>query len=346
MTIYLEAFGKKSKLGNIPAFLSSWLSTLAVTPGTIAVIALTSSEYLFKSIFGDCPMHQSATILLSAIIIISCMVINYYSVKWASRINNIFSLGKIAALVLITGFGIYYLAIGKTQNLNEDFQLTETRPAKWTTAFYLALYSYDGWYSLNTVVEEIKNPRKNLPLSILISLSLIIILYVMVNVSYLTLLTPQEMLSSTAVALSWAEKAFGKYSFVILIAVFISNYGSCLVLFLCNTRITYAAARDSNLPKILSMINIDHLTPAPSIIATGIIALLMILSSDIYALLEFFTFIIWIFYALNLFALLIIKRRNAKEVANVEVTPANGNNVSKKREYKLNVNFLELKFFY
>ena len=65
-------------------------------------------------------------------------------------------MGKIAALVLITGFGIYFLAIGKVENLNEDFKLTETRPAKWATAFYLALYSYDGWYSLNTVVEEIK----------------------------------------------------------------------------------------------------------------------------------------------------------------------------------------------
>ena len=45
-------------------------------------------------------------------------------------------------------------------NLKPDFELTETSPSKWATAFYLALYSYDGWYSLNTVVEEIKNPKK------------------------------------------------------------------------------------------------------------------------------------------------------------------------------------------
>ena len=121
----------------------------------------------------------------------------------------------------------------------------------------------------------------------------------MVNISYLTLLSPTEMLSSTAVthlfiiisilsmqnskysyskvALSWADKSFGKYSVIILVAVFISNYGTCLVLFLCNTRITYAAARDSMLPKILSMLNVDNLTPTPSILITGIISLFMIL---------------------------------------------------------------------
>ena len=78
---------------------------------------------------------------------------------------------------------------------------------------------------------------RNLPLAILISLSLITILYVLLNVSYLTLLSSEQMLSTTAVALTWADIAFGKYSVIILIAVFIANYGSLLSIMLSSTRL-------------------------------------------------------------------------------------------------------------
>ena len=59
---------------------------------------------------------------------------------------------------------------------------------------------------------------------------------------------------------------------------------------LSNTRISFAAARDSNLPKLLSMLDADHLTPTPSILLTGLISLLMLISSDIYGLIDFFSF--------------------------------------------------------
>jgi len=96
---------------------------------------LTSAEYLIKAIFNKNTVSNYVTIGITALIIsiylrknknvkktlmkifflhqVSCTLINCYSVKLASRINSVFGLGKIAALVLITGFGIYYLAIGK-----------------------------------------------------------------------------------------------------------------------------------------------------------------------------------------------------------------------------------------
>lgn len=156
--------------------------------------------------------------------------------KWSTRINNVFSFGKTAALVLITGFGIYNLIRGRVDNLRPDFEKSERAPFKWATAFYYGLFSYDGWFALNNVTEEIKNPKRNLPLAILISLSLIIVLYIFVNISYLTLLSVDEMLANPAVALDWGEKALGSYSFVILVSVFISNYGSCLSLMISSTR--------------------------------------------------------------------------------------------------------------
>jgi amino acid transporter len=313
-----EAFKDTNRFGDLPAFLSAWLSTLAITPGCITVIALTSSEYLCRAIFGRCYISQTVVNLIAALLIISCIVINCYSVKWSSRINNVFSVGKIAGLVLITGFGVYYLAIGKIDNLQPDFEKTSSNAVSWASAFYIGLYSYDGWYAINNVVEEVKNPKRNLPLAIFISLTLITVLYLLVNVSYLTLLSAEQMMSTPAVALKWADIAFGQYySFIILIAVFIANYGSVLSIMLSNTRISFAAARDSNLPKILSMLDADHLTPTPSILLTGLISLLMLISSDIYGLIDFFSFFIWFFYGLNITALLVIKYKKKKQQKNV-----------------------------
>jgi len=54
--------------------------------------------------------------LVNILKIVSCVLINLYSVQWASRLNNLFGLGKVGALVLITGFGIYNLIIGENIN--------------------------------------------------------------------------------------------------------------------------------------------------------------------------------------------------------------------------------------
>jgi amino acid transporter len=49
---------------------------------------------------------------------------------------------------------------GKTTNFEQDFSIVEKSPAKWATAFYFGLYSYDGWSALNNIVEEIKKPKR------------------------------------------------------------------------------------------------------------------------------------------------------------------------------------------
>lgn len=145
--------------------------------------------------------------------------INCFSVKLSSRINSVFGIGKVVALLIIIVFGIvnlfkgklnglnyFYLiympfSIGKNENLKLDIAISETNPVKYVTAFYYGLFTYDGWSSLNNLTEELKNPRRNLPLAIGISLVSIIFLYLMANISYLTVLSPNEMITSSAVAL-------------------------------------------------------------------------------------------------------------------------------------------------
>ena len=62
------------------------------------------------------------------------------------------------------------------------------------TAFYSGLWAYDGWNNLNYVTEEIINPKKNLPLSLVISIPLVTFCYLLVNISYLVVMSPSEMM--------------------------------------------------------------------------------------------------------------------------------------------------------
>ena len=68
------------------------------------------------------------------------------------------------------------------------------------TAFYSGLWAYDGWNNLNYVTEEIINPKRNLPLSIIIAIPMVTICYLLVNISYLAVMSPSEMMISDAVA--------------------------------------------------------------------------------------------------------------------------------------------------
>ncbi|GIZ03088.1 y+L amino acid transporter 2 [Caerostris extrusa] len=72
-------------------------------------------------------------------------------------------------------------------------------------SFYYALYAYGGWTSLNYVTEEVKDPSKNIPRNIYISLPLVTVIYMLTNVAYLAVLTQVEMLSSNAVAVTFIQ---------------------------------------------------------------------------------------------------------------------------------------------
>lgn len=89
---------------------------------------------------------------------------------------------------------------GRYENFANPFENSNYNPGNIAVAFYSGLFCYAGWSYLNFVVEEVKEPNKNLPRSIWIGLTTVIIVYSLTNVAYFTLLTPKEMLESNAVA--------------------------------------------------------------------------------------------------------------------------------------------------
>jgi len=119
---------------------------------------------------------------------------------------------------------------------------------------------------LNFVTEELKDPLKNLPRAIYISMPFVTIIYVLANVAYFAVLTPNELLSTSAVAVTYAEKALGPLILVMPIFVAISTFGSLNGGIFASSRLFFVGARCGYLPTFAATVNIKYFTPIPSLI--------------------------------------------------------------------------------
>lgn len=143
---------------------------------------------------------------------------------------------------------------------------TKTSPSAIASSFYSGLFSFAGWNYLNFIVEEVRNPYKNLPRAIYISLPMVTIIYVLANVAYFAVLSPVQMLSSPAVAVTFGDQALGIFSWIIPVSVAMSAFGGLNGCILTSSRLFFVGSRAGLLPQFLSFVNIHYLTPIPALI--------------------------------------------------------------------------------
>lgn len=180
--------------------------------------------------------------------------------------QNLFMFTKIAALVIVIIIGVVWMCMGHTENFENAFANTETDPGKLSLAFYSGIFSYAGWNYLNFMTEELRDPYKNLPRAIYISLPLVTAIYVLANMAYLAVLTPQEMIASNAIAVTFGDKVLTMGKWVIPIMVAVSAFGGLSVHIMTSSRMCFVGARNGHMPAILSHINVSKYTPTPSLV--------------------------------------------------------------------------------
>ncbi|XP_050807606.1 b(0,+)-type amino acid transporter 1-like [Gopherus flavomarginatus] len=293
--------------GSLPAFLFAYTSIIVVRPASMAGVSLSFAEYAVAPFYQGCSTPQVVVKCTAASCILLLTIINCLNVRLATAIMNIFTVAKLLVLLVIVIGGVVLLINGHTQSFQDAFQNTTAGIGPVGAAFYQGLWSYDGWNNLNFVTEELRKPEVNLPKAMMIAIPLVTCLYLLVNVSYFAALTPAELLSSGAVAISWGNKVLGSWVWVISLSVALSSFGSANGTFFSGGRVCYIASREGHMPDILSMAHVRCLTPSPALIFTSAIALIMIIPGNFSSIVNFFSFTAWLFYGTTIAGLLYLK---------------------------------------
>lgn len=210
----------------------NWMSRLSLFSyiKLQAIVALTFAEYAAKPFFPSCSTPQEIVKILAAICLCLLTAINCISTKLSMKVQDIFTAGKLIALVSIIFMGVLSFFISDTNNF-EDAWDGNYDPKSISYAFMQGLFAFGGWNYLNFVTGELQDPYKwvdlmlnfmiylnwfslrNLPRAIYIGMPIVTIIYVLTNLSYFAVIPGDEMKSSLAVAVvsyffHWYNKCF------------------------------------------------------------------------------------------------------------------------------------------
>uniref|UniRef100_H3APS3 Solute carrier family 7 member 10 n=1 Tax=Latimeria chalumnae TaxID=7897 RepID=H3APS3_LATCH len=270
--------------GGLAGFLLLWSAVLIMYPTSLAVIALTFSNYVLQPVFPDCIPSYHASRVLSTVCLLLLTWVNCSSVRLATRIQDVFTAGKLLALGLIIVIGLVQICREKVFHIipNLEFKWMAPSVGQVALAFLQGSFAFSGWNFLNYVTEELVDPRRNLPRAIFISIPLVTFVYAFTNIAYFTAMSPQELLSSNAVAVTFGEKLLGVMSCVMPISVALSTFGGINGYLFTSSRLCFSGAREGHLPSFLAMIHLKHCTPIPA---------LLVCVSSIYSLVLSNTFV-------------------------------------------------------
>lgn len=300
-TYIMEAFGPQM------AFIRLWSDLIVIRPAGMAVISLAFGQYILEPLFMPCHIPPLAVKLATAIGITTVMCLNSMSVTWTARIQIVLTFSKLLAITLIIVPGLYQLFKGETQNFENAFLMSDVKFSGMPLAFYSGMYAYAGWFYLNFVTEEVSHPEKTLPLAICISMIIVTACYVLANLAYYTVMTAEELLDSDAVAVTFAEKLMGKFSIIVPVFVALSCFGSMNGCIFAVSRMFYVASREGQLPGVLSMIHVRRNTPLAAVLIMYPMTMLQIFVGDIYSLLNFMSFLRWLFIGVVVLGLIYLR---------------------------------------
>lgn len=271
------------------AFLSGIMNFVLSSSGSIALLSLVFAEVL-SYIF---PMSTVFIKLIAAVLIILLTLVNVLGIKMGAWVQKVFFVAKIIPLagIIILGlfFGTEQVQLGFSPQGNPGFLAVLPMIG---FAIVTTLWAYEGWTNLNTVAGEMKDVKKDLPKALTFSIILVTIIYVLFVIALYRLIpfsTLQTLDGSANLPIIAMMSRFGEVGMIfILVSVMISIFGALNGSVIVFPRVYYAMSIDQTFFKSFSKLHPKYQTPYIAMIASGIMALILLL----FNLRELLTFVV------------------------------------------------------
>ena len=293
-------------------------------------------------VLGNMDVGLSTQNLVAVLVVVFLSVLNIFGVKLGAAVQNVFTFAKTAALLglvllgLIVGRNAQAIAANFGSNFWHNAALGALHPVQVGAGGPIALvgtitilavaqvgslFSADAWNNVTFTAGEVRNPQRNLPLSLAIGTGVVIFLYVMANVVYLTALPlvgdPNgttlvtrgiQHASEDRVATAVMEQIFGSSGAQIMaVLILISGFGCNNGLILAGARVYYAMAKDGLFFKGAAKLHPKYKTPAYSLIMQCLWTCILCISGSYGQLLDYIIFAVLVFYILTIAGLFILR---------------------------------------
>jgi basic amino acid/polyamine antiporter, APA family len=331
-------------------FLYGWTLFLIIQSGTIAAVAVAFAKYtgvlvpslgtnnLLFTILG---LKISAGQLLAIFIIVVLSYINIRGLRHGKLVQDVFTLAKIVSILALIILGIIigsnahaiqanfsdiwkgqwiHMSSGKIEWIE---QLTGFSViAAIGVAMVGSLFSSDAWNNITFTAGEVKDPKRNIPLSLFLGTLTVTIIYFLVNISYLLVLPLKgdpagsgisalgiQFAAEDRVATAAANIFLGEPAAIVMaVLIMISTFGCNNGLILAGARVYYAMAKDNLFFKKVGVLN-KNSVPANALIIQAVWASILCLSGNYGQLLDYVIFAVLIFYMLTIAGVFILRKK-------------------------------------
>ena len=293
------------------SFLYGWARMTVIVAGSIAVFGYLFGDYMSRII----NLGAYSSSIWAAIVVGGLTAINYIGIREGKFTQNIFTVIEVGGLVLIVVTGLIIAG----EPAAPAVQATGDKPwymgAGLGSAMVFVLFTYGGWNDAAYISAEVRDREKNMARALLVSISIVTVLYVLVNIAYMNGLGYDAMARSDAVAADLLKTVLGTtgeklISFMIAVAAFTSVNGSIIV----GARSNYALGRDWPIFEYIGRWDEASGSPRNAIVVQGVIALALVAFGAVYntgfkGLVEYSLPVFWGFFVLVGIALFVLRAK-------------------------------------
>lgn len=297
--------------GPSPAFLYGWARMTVIVAGSIAVFAYLFGDYLSRVV--NLGAHSSA--IWAALVVVVLTAVNYRGIREGKATQNLFTTLEVGGLVLIVLAGLVFAAPPQAAVPAAGGDQPWYMGAGLGSAMIFVLFTYGGWNDAAYISAEVRDRERNMARALLIAISLVALLYVLVNLAYLRGLGYDAMARSNAVAADLLKTVWGPtgekvIAIMIAIAALTSVNGSMIV----GARSNYALGRDWPMLGYLGRWDEASGSPRNAMLVQGAIALALvglgaIQNAGFKGLVEYSLPVFWGFFMLTGIALFVLRKK-------------------------------------